>query len=249
MTDRVQGRNLTHEIANDLGIAIATGIYPADHPMPTEAELSQKYDASRTVLREAVKMLTAKGLLSSRPRRGTWVEPETHWNLLDPEVLGWIMERKYSPALLIEFTEIRLAIEPGAAALAARVADDEGRQAIQDAISRMQAADHGDDDPLESDVAFHVAVLRATRNRFYLQLIGLTSTALRFSIQTTNRYKGVQQASVAAHRKVMDGIFAGKPVAAAEAMRKIIQEALDLICKRDALHAARRQRGVTSRQG
>lgn len=245
MSERVQGQNFTHGIANDLGSAIVTGLYPADHPMPIEAELCVKYDASRTVLREAVKMLTAKGLLTSRPRRGTWVLPEAKWNLLDPDVLGWLMERKFSPALLIEFTEIRLAIEPGAAALAARVVDAEGKAAIRAAITRMQAADHGDDDPLESDIAFHVAVLRATRNRFYSQLTGLTSTALRFSIQTTNRYKGVTQASVPAHRKVSDAIIAGKPVVAADAMRKIIQEALDLICKREALHAARRQAGAT----
>jgi DNA-binding FadR family transcriptional regulator len=247
MSERVQGQNFTHGIANDLGAAIVTGIYPADQPMPIEAKLCIKYDASRTVLREAIKMLTAKGLLSSRPRRGTWVQPEAQWNLLDPDVLGWLMERKYSPALLIEFTEIRLAIEPGAAALAARVADSAGKQAIRDTIARMQAADHGEDDPLESDVAFHVAVLRATRNRFYSQLTGLTSTALRFSIQTTNRYKGVQQASVPAHKKVMDAILAGRPTAAAEAMRKIIQEALDLICKREVVQAARRQARAANR--
>jgi DNA-binding FadR family transcriptional regulator len=243
----MQGQNLTYSIANELGIAIVTGTYSAGNPIPIEAELCRKYGASRSALREAVKMLTAKGLLGARPRRGTWVEPEEKWNLLDPDVLGWLLERKYSPALLIEFTEIRLAVEPGAATLAARVAGREEKAAIRHAIERMQAADRGDDDPLDSDIAFHVAVLRASRNRFYAQLTGFTATALRFSIQTTNRYKGVQLASIADHKKVADAILAGRSAAAGQAMQQLIQEALDLICKREALQATRRLAGGSSR--
>jgi len=223
-----------------------TGVYSADNPIPIEAELCREYDASRPVLREAVKMLTAKGLLGARPRRGTWVQPEDKWNLLDPDVLGWLLERKFSPALLIEFTEMRLAVEPGAATLAASVAGPEEKAAISHAIERMQAADRGDDDPLDSDIAFHVAVLRASRNRFYAQLTGFTSTALRFSIRMTNRYKGVRLASVADHKKVADAIIAGKSSAAGEAMRRLIQEALELIRKREAQSATRRMSAVSS---
>lgn len=247
MNTRVRGQNLTYSIANHIGIAIVTGIYSADNPIPIEAELCREYDASRPVLREAVKMLTAKGLLGARPRRGTWVQPEDRWNLLDPDVLGWLLERKYSPALLIEFTEMRLAVEPGAATLAARVAGPEEKSAISHAIERMQAADRGDDDPLDSDIAFHVAVLRASRNRFYAQLTGFTSTALRFSIRMTNRYKGVRLASVAEHKKVADAIIAGKPGVAGEAMRKLIQEALEIITKREASSATRRAPTVSGR--
>jgi DNA-binding FadR family transcriptional regulator len=244
---RKAGQNLTYGIAHELGVAIVTGVYSADNPIPIEAELCRKYDASRPVLREAVKMLTAKGLLAARPRRGTWVQPEDRWNLLDPDVLGWLLERKYSPQLLIEFTEIRLAIEPGAAALAARAAGPEEKAAIRAGIERMQAADRGDDDPLDSDIAFHVAVLRASRNRFYAQLTGFTAAALRFSIQTTNRYKGVQLASIADHKKVADAILARKAAAAGESMRKLIQEALDLISRREAQQSARRSSARTGR--
>jgi DNA-binding FadR family transcriptional regulator len=240
MNMRVRGQNLTHSIADHIGIAVVTGVYSVNNPIPIEAELCREYDASRPVLREAVKMLTAKGLLGARPRRGTWVQPEDQWNLLDPDVLGWLLERKFSPALLIEFTEMRLAVEPGAATLAARVAGTEEKSAISHALERMQAADRGDDDPLESDIAFHVAVLRASRNRFYAQLTGFTSTALRFSIRMTNRYKGVRLASVADHRKVADAIIAGKPGAAGEAMRRLIQEALDIMHKREAAASTRR---------
>jgi DNA-binding FadR family transcriptional regulator len=239
MSEPVRGRNLTYSIANSLGVAIVTGAYSADNPIPIEATLCRQFDVSRTALREAVKMLTAKGLLGSRPRRGTWVQPEHKWNLLDPDVLGWLLERNFSPALLIEFTEIRLALEPGAAALAARVAGPAEKTAIRVAVARMAAADRGDDDPLDADIAFHVAVLLGSRNRFYAQLAGFTSTALRISIRTTNRYKGVQRASIPAHRKIADAILGGHPVAAGEAMRKLIQEAMDLVMKRESANTNR----------
>jgi DNA-binding FadR family transcriptional regulator len=244
MISPLRGQNLTYTIAQNLGVAIVTGVYSSDNPIPIESELCRQYSASRTVLREAVKMLTAKGLLGSRPRLGTWVQPESNWNLLDPDVLGWLLERKFSPALLIEFTEMRLALEPGAATLAARMAGPAEKSALRSAIERMQAADSGGDDPLESDIAFHVAVLKASRNRFYAQLAGFTATALRFSIRTTNRYNGVQLANVADHKKVADAIIGARPAAAGEAMRKLIQEALDLMNKREGSSATRRPSAI-----
>jgi len=239
MRPAVKGQNLTHQIANSLGAAIVTGVYSADNPIPIEADLCRQFNASRSILREAVKMLTAKGLLASRPRIGTRVEPEQHWNMLDPDVLGWLLDRKFSPALLMEFTEFRLAVEPGAASLAARMAGPAEKAALRNAIARMQAADDGDDDPLDSDIAFHVAVLRASRNRFYSQLTGFIATALRISIRTTNRYKGVQ-ASVVDHRKVADAIIAGHASAAGDAMRRIIKEVMDLINSHEELQVGRK---------
>jgi DNA-binding FadR family transcriptional regulator len=227
-------------------VAIVTGTYSAANPIPIEADLCQQYNASRSVLREAVKMLTAKGLLASRPRIGTLVEPEERWNMLDPDVLWRLLERKFSPALLMEFTEFRLSVEPGAASLAARMAGPADKAALRHAIARMQAADNGEDDPLDSDIAFHIAVLRASRNRFYAQLTGFIATALRISIRTTNRYKGVQ-ASVTDHKKVSDAIIAGHAVAAGDAMRKIIKEVIDLINSRDELQAGRRATANTVR--
>jgi DNA-binding FadR family transcriptional regulator len=226
-----RSQNLTSSIVQDLGVAVVTGKYSDQNPFPVEADLCLQYGASRSVLREAVKMLTAKGLLSARPRQGTRVQPEETWNLLDPDVLRWLLERKPWLQLLIEFTEIRLAVEPGAAALAAVVAGPAEKAALQHALARMVAAEHGDDDPLESDIAFHVAVLMASGNRFFAQLRELTSTALRFSIRISNRRKGVRLASVEDHRKIADAILAGKPQVAANATRMLIQEVLDLIGK------------------
>lgn len=221
-------RNLTQAIVEQLGHAVVTGEYGA-RAFPIEAQLCEQFDASRTVLREAVKMLTAKGLLSARPRQGTSVEPEAHWNLLDPDVLRWILERKFSLQLLAEFTEVRLAIEPMAAAMTARKVTPETLAPMRHAIERMRAAARGDDDPLASDIAFHVAILRASGNRFYAQLEDLIDTALRISIRLTNQVKGVALADVAAHNKVLLAIEAGDPGRARAAMETIIREVMDLI--------------------
>ena len=231
-----RGSNLTYNIVQDLGIAIVTGRYAGPAGFPVEGELAKHYGASRSILREAVKMLTAKGLLAARPRQGTWVEPEERWNLLDPDVLRWLLERKFSLRLLTEFIEMRLAVEPGAAALAARIATPAQKARIAHAIDRMIAASRNEDDPLTSDIAFHVAVLEASGNRFYMQLRELIETALRFSIRRTNDYKGVRFASIMDHKRISDAILAGDPDQAAALMRTLIQETLDLV--RGAEHVA-----------
>lgn len=234
------GQNLTYAIVEELGQAVVTQTYSDDDPFPIEAELCKQFRASRTVLREAVKMLTAKGLLSARPRQGTWVEPESNWNLLDPDVLRWLLERKFSLELLAEFSEVRMGIEPAAAMLAARNATPESLARIRHAIERMKAAARGEDDPLASDIAFHVAILHATGNRFYSQLEGVIGAALRISIRLTNSVKGVPQADVNLHKKVLDAIEAGEPQKARTAMENIISEVLDLIsgAKRRAARGA-----------
>ncbi len=175
---RAEGQNLTTSIVHDLGIAIVTGQYTDANPFPVEGDLCKQYSASRSVLREAVKMLTAKGLLTARPRQGTRVQPEENWNLLDPDVLRWMLERKFSLQLLIEFTEIRFAVEPAGAALAARSATAADRAAISRGIEQMLAAERGEADPLETDIDFHSAILRASGNPFYSQLRELIATAL-----------------------------------------------------------------------
>lgn len=224
-------QNLTQTIVHELGKAIVTNQYSADNPFPIESDLCEQFDVSRTILREAVKMLTAKGLLTARPRRGTQVLPEKNWNLLDPDVLNWHLERKFSLELLAEFAEIRNGIEPMAAELAAINAGVEDIAAIEVAIERMESAETGEDDPLESDIAFHIAVLRATGNRFFLQFDGMIKTALKFSIRYTNRFKGVQFASVADHKKVYKAILRKNPKQARKAMEFLTSETLDIFHK------------------
>src|SRR5688500_34672 len=183
------GRNLTFAMLDALGRAIVTGEYETQR-FPTEAELAAEHAVSRSVTREAVKMLTAKGLLTARPRKGTTVQPRGQWNLFDPDVLRWLLERQFSLELLRQFTELRIAIEPAAAALAARTADPSGLSGIRDGFARMAAAEAGDDDPLAADIAFHIAVLEASANPFYRQFRDVVETALRTSIRFTNRFNG-----------------------------------------------------------
>jgi DNA-binding GntR family transcriptional regulator len=148
------GRNLTHGLLDTVGRAIVTGAYDGV-PFPTEAQLTEHHGVSRSVTREALKMLTAKGLLSARARVGTVVQPPASWNLFDTDVLRWLLERTFSVDLLRQFTELRIAIEPEAAALAARHAEPHQLDQIRHGLERMRRAETGIDDPLDADIAFH----------------------------------------------------------------------------------------------
>jgi DNA-binding FadR family transcriptional regulator len=224
------GRNLTYGMLDSLGKAIVTGAYE-DKPFPTEADLSKQHAVSRSVTREAVKMLTAKGLLSARPRQGTIVQPVSSWNLFDADVLRWLLDRKFSVDLLRQFSDLRIAIEPAAARLAARSADEAGLDGIRAGFARMEAAERGEDDPLDADIAFHVAVLQASANPFFAQFRDLVTTALRTSIRFTNRIKG-RTADLAQHGAVLIAIERRRPDAADKAMRAIITDVVELINQR-----------------
>ncbi len=221
------GRNLTYGMLDSLGRAIVTGRYEKE-AFPTEAELAKQHGVSRSVTREAVKMLTAKGLLSARPRQGTVVQPAAAWNLFDTDVLRWLLERQFSVELLKQFNQLRVAIEPEAAALAAQFGEESDFAGISAGLERMEAAEKGLDEPLEADIAFHVAILRASKNPFYAQFRDVVTTALRTSIRFTNRIKG-RTANVADHGAVRDAIVARNPDAARSAMRALIGDVLDLI--------------------
>ncbi|HEX8301382.1 FadR/GntR family transcriptional regulator [Sphingomonas sp.] len=221
------GRNLTYGMLDSLGRAIVTGRYD-EEAFPTEAELAKQHGVSRSVTREAVKMLTAKGLLSARPRQGTVIQPTDSWNLFDTDVLRWLLERQFSLELLRQFNQLRVAIEPEAAALAARFADEADLRSISLGLERMHAAERGLEDTLEADIAFHVAILRASGNPFYAQFRDVVSTALRTSIRFTNRIAG-RSASVEDHAAVRDAIAARDPDAARAAMRTLIADVLELI--------------------
>jgi DNA-binding FadR family transcriptional regulator len=221
------GRNLTYAMLDALGRAIVTGHYEG-RPFPTEAELAKQQGVSRSVTREAVKMLTAKGLLTARPRKGTTVQPSASWNLFDPDVLRWLLERKFSLELLRQFTELRIAIEPAAAALAASAATEASIAGIAGGYRRMEAAEAGDDDPLEADIAFHIAILAASDNPFYRQFRDVVTTALRTSIRFTNRFKG-RTASLPQHRAVLRAIEKRNPDRAQKAMFALIADVRGLI--------------------
>lgn len=221
------GRNLTYGMLDAVGRAIVTGHYDGKR-FPTEAELATEHGVSRSVTREAVKMLTAKGLLSARPRQGTIIQPNTAWNLFDTDVLRWLLERQFTLPLLRSFNELRLAVEPMAAQLAAVHATSDGVALIAAGYARMEAAERGDDDALDADIAFHVAILRACDNPFFAQFEDLVSTALRTSIRFTNRFKG-RSASLPAHKAVLEAIAARDAGSASATIRSIIEDVMILI--------------------
>ena len=142
-------------------------------------------------------------------------------------MLRWLLERTFSVDLLRQFNELRVAIEPGGGARRCTPTIPSAR-AIAAGLERMKAAEEGRDDTLDADIAFHVSVLRASGNPFYSQFRDVVSTALRTSIRFTNRFKG-HSASVPEHEAVKDAIFAHDPDEARRAMRRIIDDVLDLI--------------------
>jgi DNA-binding FadR family transcriptional regulator len=224
------GRNLTHQLTHQLGAAIVQGRYAIDKPFPTEAELSTEFNISRSVTREAVKMLTAKGLIASRPRQGIRVMPNSHWNMFDADVLSWTLNARPSLGLLREFTQLRMAIEPEAATLAAQNhQDQQAMDAIGQALQRMKAAEEGKEDSLAADIAFHCAILAASNNRFFYQLREFIQVALRVSIASTNQLKGVLTADYGDHKCIYDAIIKGDAEAANQAVKKLLAEVMQLI--------------------
>ena len=224
------GGNITRTLVEQIGGAIVRGEYLSGHRLPTEAHMSVNFQASRTATREAIKMLTGKGLVKSWPKRGTLVEDESQWNLMDPDVLGWLLDRRPSISLVNDFLAMRLAIEPAAASMAAsnRASTDE----IATALQAMRDADSGMGDALEADSAFHAAVLRASGNRFFSQMAPLVGTALRLTARLTNRLKGVRAANVDDHERILIAISKGNAKQARRATESLIQEALSLIRSR-----------------
>jgi DNA-binding FadR family transcriptional regulator len=228
----MSGGNLTQSLVQRLGSSIVRGELAAGKPLPIEAELGKKFGASRTVMREAVKILSTKGLIGQRPRVGTFVHPEDRWDLLDAEVLTWILDRQFSHALVREFLEVRIGIEPAAAALAATNATDADKELLRQKLENMKGAMNGHFDAVAADIAFHATILEISHNRFYHQLTPIVETALRFSIRLTNKAKGAV-ADYAAHERIYKAIRNGNADGAAKACRELIREALMLVMRAD----------------
>lgn len=222
-----QAKTRTLALVDTIGGTIVRGEY-ASKSFPTEAVLAEQHGTSRSITREAVKMLTAKGLLGARPRVGIFVQPEENWNLFDIDVLRWMMEQNLSRALLRQFNELRMTVEPQAAAFAARRATPRQVTAIRAGLQDMQAAAQGEGDMLSADLAFHVAILRASGNPFLSQFRHLIDIALRTSIRVTNRQAG-GRVSLPDHEKVYEAIATGNAAAAQAAMAKLIGDVLEYL--------------------
>ena len=217
-------RSLHGQIAYDIGTRIVRGDIQPGTVLPNESDLSTQFSVSRTALREAIKVLAAKGLVESRPKTGTRVRPRGEWNMLDPDLLAWQFATQPMEQLAKDLFEIRQIIEPAAAAMAAERADEDQRKAISRAFADMEAAPDGDAS-VEPDLRFHQSILAASNNEFLQPLGALIETAMASSFRITNNEPGALQVSLPLHRAVRDAILAQEPEAARQAMRILLEDA------------------------
>ncbi|MGE0796844.1 MAG: FadR/GntR family transcriptional regulator [Lautropia sp.] len=216
---------IREQVMDDLGRRIIAGDFAENEPIPPETQLASDFGVSRIVVREAVKSLAAKGLVRSRQRTGTRIEPRTGWNLLDPQVLDWQAEHGLDDALIAELEELRRIIEPAAARLAAARATDAERHAIRSAYEQMAATLGNRDAYTVADLAFHGAILDACGNRFLQQLRGALSQVLTTSFRASLRNAEQSRAALALHRELLVAIEARDPDAADAAVGRLIDSA------------------------
>jgi DNA-binding FadR family transcriptional regulator len=217
-------RSLHGQAASALGSHIISGRIPPGAVLPPEAELTQDLGVSRSVLREAILVLTAKGLLESRQRLGTRVRAREHWNLLDPDILDWMLESADDTQILNLF-EIRMVVEPAMAAIAAERASPERIGKIGAALKGMEAAIESLEDFIPPDLEFHEEILRASGNEFLGALGTLVRDAVLTVMVVANIPQEVRRARLILHRDVFEAIEARNPDMAAEAMRVLVAEA------------------------
>jgi DNA-binding FadR family transcriptional regulator len=219
-----------HQHAVDhLGRWIAGGRFGPDAAMPTELELGEDLGVSRTVVREAMRTLVAKGMVEVRRRHGTRVRPLRDWNLFDPQVLAWRLERGLTPDFVEDLVAFRLGFEPLAASLAARNPDFPAGT-LDDAYARMAAAVDGHGSYHEADLAFHETILAGARNQFLHHLAPFLTNALRMSFNLSVLNLDTARAALPLHRAVADAILRKDPEGAAAALGTLIESArLDIL--------------------
>jgi DNA-binding FadR family transcriptional regulator len=210
------------QIVHAIGRQILRGeIRPGD-----VVPLQSGVHASRTVLREAIKVLAAKGLVESRPKTGTRVRPRQSWNLLDPDVLAWQREGAPPAAFLRKLTEVRRIVEPAAAELAAQRASAREVAGMEAAYHAMETALGGRDPDFESfdlaDMRFHRAILEGCHNDVLEQMSGVVFGALLVSFRATSRIPGAAKGSLPKHRAILDAIRSRDPSVAAQAMTRLV---------------------------
>lgn len=226
----VAGAMVHAQVADDIGRRIVHGEYPEGTILPNEAQWAESFGVSRTAVREAIKMLMAKNLLSSRPKIGSRVEPREHWNLLDRDVLGWYADSPHRASYLRAVQEFRYIIEPEAAALAAERRNDTQMAEISKACAEMGTA------PsltvrTRADRRFHVAILRAAGNDLLMPLGVLIGSALENLFAHVTREHNDLRLAQALHEDIERQIRLQKPEAARKAVRKLLANT-DLFVRR-----------------
>jgi len=213
--------DLHGRVAHLLATAILRGDYAPESILPREAELMDTFGVSRTVLREALRTLTSKGLIQSRPRVGTRVRPRHAWNLLDADVLDWYSRVAAPMQFALKLQEMREMIEPYAAGLAAASHSDETFGALCAAHAAMAAA-RNVDEWVRADLQFHLSVLIACSNELLIPLGTLIERTLEAQLRLNAKRADVFNASLAEHTAVFEAIRARDAAAARDAMARLL---------------------------
>lgn len=218
-------RNVHSQVADRIGISIVRGDVAPGQSLPSEVKICETLAVSRTVVREAIRTLTGKGLVESRPKSGTRVRPPEEWNQLDADVLRWQIEHADLDTYLAKVFQLRNAMEPTAAALAATAATDADRAALQAAWEAMVTASDNEGF-VTADIAFHKRLYIASRNEFFWPIAQLFEITFRESFRLAalgdHRPRAFDE-----HREVMDAIIARDPDRARRATQTLLGNASD----------------------
>ncbi|MCV0397153.1 MAG: FadR family transcriptional regulator [Rhizobiaceae bacterium] len=223
-------RNSHALVVDGIGKAIVSGQHMQDAILPGDAELAARFGVSRTVLREAMKTLAAKGMVVARARIGTRVTPRSRWNHFDSDVLRWHLENGADRDFLRHLSEMRLSFEPYAAELACTHAEPADIARMYAQAEAMAGATSMEDFAL-ADLDFHMALLEASKNPFMYSVGALIEAALVTSFRVSSPHgDSARQANTAAkHRRVVEAIDRSDARAAAEAVVMVILEGKERI--------------------
>ena len=228
MVKPVGARSIHNQVVHELGQLIVSGKLAPGEGLPREDLLAEQLQVSRTALREAMKVLVAKGLIESRQRTGARVREAVHWKQLDAEVLAWRCASMPTDSFVEQLVEMRELIEPGAAAAAARRRTDAQIVDLKAAYDAM-AASEDLDAWAEADLSFHEILLKSTNNSLMVSLFSVIETALGTFFLLSARNAGNFKSALPHHHKVYEAVRRGQPEAARKAMLDMVAESRDNI--------------------
>lgn len=215
------------QIARDIGVSIVTAALPSGTILPSEKEIAEQRGVSRSVVREALRMLSAKALVESRPKAGTRVRERSDWNLLDPELLAWMFEGEPPAGFVRNLFALRMIVEPAAAELAAIARN--GRQLSRMGHCLEQMEQHGLATPegQAADQLFHATILDATQNELIGSLAASIGAAVRWTTIFKHQGSRKPRDSMPQHRRLFEAIAEGDAAKAREATILLLEQAQD----------------------
>jgi DNA-binding FadR family transcriptional regulator len=228
--------SLREQVLNAIGSRIISGELVPGDVLPKEDTLSKDYGVSRTVIREAVKGLAARGLVESRPKVGTIIRPRADWQMLDPSVLEWVAASETDAEFMLHLAEVRLAIEPATATLAARNATPEDIERIGRAYEHLEAAINDEAAWAKADLEFHESIVAGAHNEFLAyvvralrrplhskRLINVSLVTLLQQEDISAPYESPADEVLSRHREVYEAIARHDELAARETSERLLE--------------------------